>query len=395
MNRVSITRVPEHDSAKFTCNVCGADCGRPAAALAREMANCPGCGSTVRLRALLALLSQEIFGVLLTLPEFPVLKGIRGIGMSDVPDVACRLAEKFDYTNTFYHQAPWFDVTQPDARDQGRHDFILSSEVMEHVPPPVERAFATIVRMLKPDGLLLLTTPYNVDGKTVEHFPELYLYTLAAPGGRTVLVNRRRDGSVEVFGNLDFHGGHGSTLEMRKFTESSLRAVLVEAGFTSVHFAAASWPEFGIEHAETWSLPIAARKGRFQLPAAELAREYREACRRAARAQHDLASVTAEYQRHVSFHGLSHAELERQLAERIEWAWQIEREYEERSLWAVDVEREKDQAVADFARAEKLVAQARERLETLEGELNATRAELVRLQAAGWTRLGRNLGFLS
>src|SRR5215469_5867916 len=158
------------DLSKFTCNICGTECSQSRQELGREIENCAACGSTVRLRALIALMSREMFGVLLSLPEFPVLKGIRGIGMSDAPGLADRLAEKFDYTNTFYHQAPVFDVTRPDDRDRGRYDFILSSEVMEHVPPPVERAFATLFQMLKPDGLLLLTTPYTLDGKTREHF---------------------------------------------------------------------------------------------------------------------------------------------------------------------------------------------------------------------------------
>src|SRR5262245_39135702 len=116
---------------QFICNVCGATCERPAE-LGRELENCIQCGSTVRIRALIAMLSQEIFGVLMTLHEFAVLKGIRAIGMSDAPGLADRLAEKFDYTNTFYHRAPLFDVTKPDDRDAGRYDFILSSEVMEH-----------------------------------------------------------------------------------------------------------------------------------------------------------------------------------------------------------------------------------------------------------------------
>jgi SAM-dependent methyltransferase len=138
------------------------------------------------------------------------------------------------YTNTFYHQAPSFDVTSFDPRDQGRYDFIVTSEVMEHVPVPLERSFETLFRMLKPDALLLMTTPYTLHGKTAEHFPELHEYALAAPGDRTVLVNRRRDGSLEVFENLVFHGGDGSTLEMRVFTEPSLRALLQQAGFGSV-----------------------------------------------------------------------------------------------------------------------------------------------------------------
>ncbi len=334
---------------------------------------------------MIALLSREVFGELLTLPEFPTLKGIRALGMSDSPDLARRLEEKFDYTNTFYHQAPIFDVTQPDPRDTGRYDFILSSEVMEHVPPPVELAFETLCRLLKPEGFLIMTTPYTLDGLTAEHFPSLYEYSLAAPGERTVLVNRRPDGVVEVFENLVFHGGHGSTLEMRLFTEPSLRSTLAEAGFGSVHFAAENWPDFGVEHAETWSLPIAARKGRFQLPGAELAREYREACRRAARAEHDLAALSEEYQRHIAFHNLSHAQIKQELAERTQWAWKLDRDFEERTKWAQDLDLEKREAVAAFEAA-------RDYATSLERELESTRVELMRLKAARWSRLGRKLG---
>jgi SAM-dependent methyltransferase len=197
--------------------------------LGREVPSCSACGSTVRLRSLIALLSREVFGVELAIPDFPVLKGIRGFGMSDAPELAQRLAEKFDYTNTFYHQEPRLDIADPTpehlAENTGRYDFILSSEVLEHVSPPVERAFANLNRMLKPAGLLVLTVPYRIDGHTAEHFPELHEYSLASPGGRTVLVNRRRDGSLEVYENLSFHGGAGSTLEMRVFTETSLKEI--------------------------------------------------------------------------------------------------------------------------------------------------------------------------
>ncbi len=276
-------------------------------------------------------------------------------------------------------------MTKPDPREVGRYDFILSSEVMEHVPPPVERPFDTLSQMLKPDGFLIMTTPYTLDGLTAEHFPSLHEYSLAAPGGKTVLVNRRRDGAIEVFENLVFHGGHGSTLEVRLFTEPSLRMTLAEAGFREVHFAAENWPEFGVEHSETWSLPIAARKGHFQPPGPELAREYREACRRATRAEHDLAALSAEYQRHIAFHNFSHAQVKQELAERTQWAWKVERDFDERTKWAKDLELEKREAVAAFEAA-------RERASSLEQELSAARTELARLKAARWTRMGRRLG---
>src|SRR5262249_54089772 len=159
------------------------------------------CPSTVRLRGLVALISQEILGIQMALPDFPELRGLRGFGMSDPPDLAAQLEKKFDYTNTFYHQAPRLDITSPDESEWGRYDFIVSSEVMEHVPVPVERAFANLYRLLKPNGLLLLTVPYGINMQPREHFPELHEYALASPGGKTVLVNRRRDGSTEVFEN--------------------------------------------------------------------------------------------------------------------------------------------------------------------------------------------------
>ncbi len=382
-------------SAKFTCNVCGASCTRPEGALGRESAYCASCGSSMRVRSAAALLSTEIFGVPMALPEFPVLKGIRGIGMSDSPELASRLAEKFDYTNTFYHQAPYFDATKPDPQDRGRFDFIFSSEVMEHVLPPVERAFASLAGLLKADGVLVMTTPYRIQGKTEEHFPELYEYTLASPGGHTVLINRRRDGQVEIFQDLVFHGGHGSTLEARIFSEESLRELLCGAGFRSVYIATESFPEFGIEHSESWSLPIAARKGTFAPPREELALQYREAGRRAQRAARDLEILRGEYERHIAFHKLSHDELKRELDSRIAWVRKVESELEERTQWALDSQKdiaELKKLVEHFKKSER---EAWDCVAALEKELEQVRSRKNELEARKWTRLGRRLKVIS
>jgi SAM-dependent methyltransferase len=349
----------------------------------------------MRVRALAALLSTEIFGAAMTLPEFPELKGIRGIGMSDSPQLAERLAAKFDYTNTFYHQAPFFDATHPDEGDAGRFDFILSSEVMEHVPPPIEKAFANLARLLKPNGLLLMTTPYRIDGKTAEHFPELHQYTLASPGSETVLINRRRDGRIEVFENLTFHGGHGSTLELRVFSEASLRQTLACAGFPSAHIASESIPEFGVEHSESWSLPITARKGNFLPPISELALQFREACRRAGRAARDLAILTGEYERHIAFHNLSHEEMKRELDTRLEWARKLEADLEERTRWALDLQEERAAALKNYDHARKSELEAWQCVNDLEKNLEQARAEVARLESLRWTRLGRKLKVVS
>ena len=64
----------------FTCNICGAR--NEVESMVTEPATC-SCGSNVRVRALIHLLSMELFGESLMLRDFPRLKSIRGIGMTD------------------------------------------------------------------------------------------------------------------------------------------------------------------------------------------------------------------------------------------------------------------------------------------------------------------------
>jgi len=375
---------------RFTCNLCGTEC--EAAPSGREVPGCPSCGSTVRLRALAALLTREILGIPLALPDLPVLKSVRGIGMSDPPALASRLDAKLDYTNTFYHQAPQLDITQPPVENAPQYDFIVSSEVMEHVPVPVEQAFRHLHALLKPDGFLLLTVPYRLDGHTTEHFPEMHEYALASPGGRTVLVNRRRDGSLEVFENLCFHGGDGSTLEMRVFSESSLKQILQDAGFAQVEIASQDIAEFGVAHAETWSLPIIARKSAPRRHFPELALAYRDACRRAALLERESSTLRDEYVRHIEHHRQTVAELERQLADRLQWLQKIEAEHEERTRWALDLEQEKDAALAEFKRLQASEAEAWQRVAAVERELGDAKAARAAIQSRLWSRVGHKLG---
>jgi hypothetical protein len=88
-------------------------------------------------RALIYLLSAELLADGLTIPDFPRIGAIKGIGLSDDASYAVPLAGKFDYTNTFYDREPYLDITQPDPKLYGTYDFILSSDVFEHVPAPL------------------------------------------------------------------------------------------------------------------------------------------------------------------------------------------------------------------------------------------------------------------
>lgn len=247
----------------FVCNICGQR--NRSDAFQTELASC-ACGSNVRVRALMHLLSLELFGRSLTVPDFPKLKSIRGMGMTDKPCYAGILAGKFDYTNTSY---PSFDITVPHPELHGKYDFILSADVLEHVAPPVERAFGEVFKLLKPNGFLAATVPCNPDDVMREHFPELHLFKVVRLGDREVLINRRRDGTLEAREDLVFHEGPGMVLEMRQFGRTGLRAKLLAAGFREVDYLLEDVPASGILFDADVSQPLIARKEPFRIDPGE------------------------------------------------------------------------------------------------------------------------------
>jgi SAM-dependent methyltransferase len=250
---------PTGTRTHFICNACGRACEVPTSRMTREEITCR-CGSTVRQRALIHVLSTALFGRSLAIPNMPCRKDIVGIDMSASDTYALGLAGKLGYTNTFLHQPPQLDITAPTAEWLGICDFVISSDVFEHVEPPVARAFANTYCLLKPGGLFILTVPYTKDAKTVEHFPELHEYRVEIHDGKRVLINTTRDGAQQTFEQIVFHGGKGLTLEMRLFSESGVIGELRNAGFTDIRIQGAPFPKFGILWPNDWSLPISARR---------------------------------------------------------------------------------------------------------------------------------------
>jgi SAM-dependent methyltransferase len=282
----------------FTCNLCGER--NPPLQSAHyenpELPSCGRCGSNVRFRWLVDRLARE----------FPAGKSVRGMGLTDPAPVAQVLSERFTYLNTFLDAEPRFDI-RSDPSPLGELDFLIASEVFEHVVPPVSDAFRNAARLLKPSGVLLLTVPWVWDGDgglpefgdwklgregdrwaivnrrsdgqtekfwnpsfdgsagpslghTREHFPELYDWELSAEDGTWQLRNRRRDGTAETFRNLVFHGGPGLALEMRLFTRADLENNLRAAGFRTVEFDNRERSESGIVFPYPWSHPVVARR---------------------------------------------------------------------------------------------------------------------------------------
>lgn len=246
------------DAVSFRCNVCGAACRVAPAALSRETRSCGACGSTVRTRTIVHLLTTELFGRSMTLPEVPRRMDLVGIGLSDSPGYAIPLAKKLGYANTYFHTEPRLDIADVPGDRAAEADFIIASDVFEHVAPPVARAFANARRLLKPPGVLIFSVPYSLAPDTVEHFPDLYDYRLIEVGGAWRLENRTSDGRLQVFTDLVFHGGPGTTLEMRLFSRTALEREFRTAGFARMRIADEPCPEHGIVWPEPWSVPMVA-----------------------------------------------------------------------------------------------------------------------------------------
>jgi SAM-dependent methyltransferase len=241
----------------FRCNICGQVGVVKVTDLDREVPSCLTCGSTLRFRSLIRVLSVELFGKSLALPDFPVDRTVKGIGMTDWEGYASGLAQKFDYRNTSCFHEPKLDITDVPSVFEGAFDFVICSDVFEHVVPPVSVAFENARKLLKPQGVLIFSVPYTKEAETAEHFPELFDYQLQKRDKRYVLENITRSGETQVFDNLVFHGG--PSLEMRVFSESSLLEEFQTAGFGKLKIYQEPDFEHGIYWYCDWSLPMAAR----------------------------------------------------------------------------------------------------------------------------------------
>lgn len=243
----------------FRCNLCGTHNVVPFARLARETPSCSNCGSTVRFRAMAHLLTTTLFGEDIALSDLPPRKDVTGIGLSDADSYATPLARKLRYTNTWFHAQPRVDIANVPRAMYGRYDFLIASDVFEHVAPPVSRAFANARRILKPGGVFVFTVPFALEGDTIEHFPDLHDFRIVEEDGRWTLHNRTADGRDETFTDLVFHGGPGTTLEMRLFSRPALERAFAQAGFASLRIAAEPCLAHGIVWPEPWSVPMVAR----------------------------------------------------------------------------------------------------------------------------------------
>ncbi len=238
--------LPTDEVVAFTCNICGHASQQVAGAFHREGPNCDGCGSTPRFRGIIHALSMALMKSSLPLSQFTPDRFIKGIGMSEWEVYAKVLQEKYDFTNTFFHQEPFLDITsESDWKNFENSDFLICTEVFEHVLQPLDIGFKNMRKMLKTGGHLIFSTPFTDAPATTEHFPGMVDFVTAQMGEEWLVVSKDAEDRYAVYDeNIVFHGGPGTVLEMRIFGREELLGQLRDAGF-EVEVFSQPIPEIG------------------------------------------------------------------------------------------------------------------------------------------------------
>lgn len=220
---------------EYCCNLCGCKNRLDSSQFHRELAACKKCGALARFRGIIHALANflgESEDAILR--DWPIHKRIFGIGMSDWNGYARLLRRKFSYENTFYDRKPKLDILNLTEKNLGKYDFVISTDVFEHILPPLQQGFDNLFRLLKPGGCLIFSVPYTRTAQTVEHYPGMLDYEILNFRGARILVNRDDGGRLQVYDNLVFHGGKGATLEMRIFCETDILNRLAQSGFEDI-----------------------------------------------------------------------------------------------------------------------------------------------------------------
>ena len=226
---MNLEKIRRKDNVWFLCNSCLAFRRTRITPDLREGLTCSSCGLNSRQRAVLfAAQKLKVF--------YFFGKRIRILGVSDGHPIRKSFESRFgkQYRNYEYHVEPKLDITDVAIDLISSASITTCSEVLEHVQSPISSAFLGLNSILMPGGWAVISVPHKSSGEPhVEHFPILHSSRIVGEIW-PVLIGTDANGNEVQFSDLVFHGGAGSTLEYRVFSEDSLRTQLALADFIKI-----------------------------------------------------------------------------------------------------------------------------------------------------------------
>jgi len=196
-----------------------------------EATVCDGCGLTWRATAcLIAVLDGLGYSGSTIGKDIATDLSRVGLGIGDDWRLARCLYQIFRYTNTQLYSFPNLDLLNIPESAKGQFEFVVCSDVLEHVHPPMSRATDGLFELLKPGGFAVVTVPLTNESAAAEFYPDLQRYE--EKDGIVTWVDK--EGVERVDESPEFHGGEGLVLAFRIFSHDGLLVTLKDAGFTSV-----------------------------------------------------------------------------------------------------------------------------------------------------------------
>jgi SAM-dependent methyltransferase len=218
---------------KSQCNICGHEGEWLVKEQGREGFLCGNCSASSRHRALIHAFGLWLGNGGMPLCAWPANKQLRILESSGRGSYPMMLKDKFEYYNTEFNPtselidkpfSPYADF-QKLAYPAQQFDAIIASDVFEHVRED-EKGFKEIFRVLKNDGVFVLTVPYDHSWSET-------------------LVRVRVEGDKDIHLLPDeYHGGGGQTLSYRSYGRDMLSR-LRNFGFTVGYFDL-DLPEHGV-----------------------------------------------------------------------------------------------------------------------------------------------------
>jgi SAM-dependent methyltransferase len=154
-----------------------------------------------------------------------------GLGISDDINIVKYLSSHFMYSNSFYDAFPFLDLRSVPSIAQEKFEFVICSDVLEHVDKDLEKAIAGVYQLIKQGGFAIITVPIGREDKTFEYYPGLSRFKIL----ESEVHWENKSGIQFVDQNPDFHGGRGQNLAFRQFSREQICNLLSKSGFEKIH----------------------------------------------------------------------------------------------------------------------------------------------------------------
>lgn len=188
------------------CNICGNESTFILRENEREGWLCSNCSASSRHRAVVYVLGKCTETGPLPLAAWHGSKLIHILESSGRGSYPMMLKEKFTYYNTEYRanaagaqeSSRRYADFQHLAYQDGQFDYVIATDVFEHIRDD-EKALREVFRVLKTDGVFIMTVPYHHDWEKT-------------------LIRVKPEGDKDIFLlPPEYHGGGGQTLAYRTY----------------------------------------------------------------------------------------------------------------------------------------------------------------------------------